>query len=89
MRVLYAGSRLIRRPRAGRAECPPAAIGASAVRVDLPAPHLRALQSSHKRKAVERETYMSKEQLQGLRRVQAERIEVRIFLVRIDGMWKR
>ncbi|KAH8103425.1 hypothetical protein BXZ70DRAFT_889302 [Cristinia sonorae] len=36
---------------------------------------LRALQSSHKRKPVEQETYMSKEQLQELRRVQAERIE--------------
>ncbi|KAI0919129.1 hypothetical protein AcV5_002124 [Taiwanofungus camphoratus] len=38
---------------------------------------LRALQSTHKRRAVERETYMSKEQLQELRRVQNERIEVR------------
>ncbi|KAI0943955.1 hypothetical protein AcV7_001898 [Taiwanofungus camphoratus] len=36
---------------------------------------LRALQSTHKRRAVERETYMSKEQLQELRRVQNERIE--------------
>lgn len=37
---------------------------------------LRALESSHRRRAVERETYMSKEQLQELRRVQNERIEV-------------
>lgn len=37
---------------------------------------LRELQSTHKRRAVERETYMSKEQLQELRRVQNERIEV-------------
>jgi len=36
---------------------------------------LRALQSSHKRKPTEQETYMSKEQLMELRRVQAERIE--------------
>ncbi|OSX61811.1 hypothetical protein POSPLADRAFT_1144440 [Postia placenta MAD-698-R-SB12] len=36
---------------------------------------LRALESSHRRRAVERETYMSKEQLQELRRVQNERIE--------------
>ncbi|PCH36635.1 hypothetical protein WOLCODRAFT_140538 [Wolfiporia cocos MD-104 SS10] len=36
---------------------------------------LRALQSSHRRRAIERETYMSKEQLQELRKVQNERIE--------------
>ncbi|TFY64316.1 hypothetical protein EVJ58_g2695 [Rhodofomes roseus] len=36
---------------------------------------LRALQSTHKRKTVERETYMSKEQLEALRQVQAERIQ--------------
>ena len=38
---------------------------------------LRALQSAHKRKNVERDTYMSKEQLEELRQVQAERIQVR------------
>ena len=37
---------------------------------------LRALQSSHKRRAAEQDTYMSKEQLMELRKVQAERIEV-------------
>lgn len=37
---------------------------------------LRALQSSHKRKPTEQDTYMSKDQLMALRRVQAERIEV-------------
>ncbi|KAI0629487.1 hypothetical protein C8Q77DRAFT_1220212 [Trametes polyzona] len=36
---------------------------------------LRAHQSTHKRRAVERETYMSKEQLMELRKVQNERIE--------------
>jgi len=36
---------------------------------------LRALQSTHKRKPKEAETYMSREQLMELRRVQAERIE--------------
>ncbi|KZT05452.1 uncharacterized protein LAESUDRAFT_702299 [Laetiporus sulphureus 93-53] len=36
---------------------------------------LRALESTHRRRTVERETYMSKEQLQELRRVQNERIE--------------
>jgi len=36
---------------------------------------LRALQSAHKRKAIERDTYMSKEQLEELRQVQAERIQ--------------
>ena len=42
---------------------------------------LRALQSSHKRKPAERETYMSREQLQELRRVQAERVEVSLFYI--------
>ncbi|CAL1711644.1 unnamed protein product [Somion occarium] len=36
---------------------------------------LRALQSTHKRKATEQDTFMSREQLMELRRVQAERIE--------------
>lgn len=40
---------------------------------------LRALQSTHKRKPAEQETYMSREQLQELRRVQAERVEVRVL----------
>lgn len=37
---------------------------------------LRALQSAHKRKPKEAETYMSREQLMELRKVQAERVEV-------------
>ena len=37
---------------------------------------LRALESTHKRRAVEHETYMSKEQLMELRKVQSERIQV-------------
>lgn len=37
---------------------------------------LRALQSTHKRKARDADTYLSKEQLMELRKVQAERIEV-------------
>ncbi|KAL0955623.1 hypothetical protein HGRIS_001856 [Hohenbuehelia grisea] len=36
---------------------------------------LRAVQGAHKRKAVEHDSYLSKEQLQELRRVQNERIE--------------
>ncbi|KAI0734068.1 hypothetical protein C8Q72DRAFT_810029 [Fomitopsis betulina] len=36
---------------------------------------LRAVQSAHKRKNIERDTYMSKEQLEELRKVQAERIQ--------------
>lgn len=48
---------------------------------------LRALQSAHKRKNIERDTYMSKEQLEELRQVQAERIQVRprcVVMVRSD-----
>ena len=37
---------------------------------------LRAHSSKHKRQAVETESYLSKEQLQELRRVQQERVEV-------------
>ncbi|KAI0690789.1 hypothetical protein C8T65DRAFT_745695 [Cerioporus squamosus] len=40
-----------------------------------PAADMRALASSHKRRPVEQDTYMSKEQLMELRRVQNERIE--------------
>ncbi|GBE80801.1 predicted protein [Sparassis crispa] len=40
-----------------------------------PAADMRALESTHKRRAIERETYMNKDQLQELRRVQNERIE--------------
>lgn len=39
---------------------------------------LKAHSSTHKRKAIERESYLSKEQLMELRRVQNERIEVRL-----------
>ncbi|CCM03951.1 uncharacterized protein FIBRA_06104 [Fibroporia radiculosa] len=46
---------------------------------------LRALESTHKRRAVERDTFMSKEQLQELRRVQNERIEAgRMKLLGMD-----
>lgn len=40
-----------------------------------PAADLRAHESSHRRRPVEKDSYMSKEQLQELRRVQNERIE--------------
>ena len=40
---------------------------------------LKAHSSTHKRKAIERESYLSKEQLMELRRVQNERIEVRLI----------
>ncbi|TFK84699.1 hypothetical protein K466DRAFT_496092 [Polyporus arcularius HHB13444] len=40
-----------------------------------PAADMRALASSHKRRPVEQDTYMSKDQLMELRRVQNERIE--------------
>lgn len=40
---------------------------------------MRALQSSHKRKAKEADTYMNREQLMELRKVQAERVEVPSF----------
>ncbi|KAJ8516919.1 hypothetical protein ONZ45_g5798 [Pleurotus djamor] len=36
---------------------------------------MRALQGAHKRKAVEQDTYLSKEQLQELRKVQQERYQ--------------
>jgi len=41
-----------------------------------PSADLRAHQSQHKRKEIEHESYLNKEQLQELRRVQQERIEV-------------
>ncbi len=37
---------------------------------------LRVLQGTHKRKTREHDTYMSREQLMELRKVQAERVEV-------------
>jgi len=40
---------------------------------------LKAHSSTHKRKAIERESYLSKEQLMELRKVQNERIEVRLW----------
>lgn len=49
-----------------------------------PSADLRAHESTHKRKVIEQETYMSKEQLQELRRVQNERIEVRVFILFTD-----
>jgi hypothetical protein len=41
---------------------------------------MRALQGSHRRKAKEADTYMTREQLMELRKVQAERVEVRWLL---------
>ncbi|KAI0642077.1 hypothetical protein C8Q79DRAFT_918107 [Trametes meyenii] len=50
-----------------------------------PSADLRAHASTHKRKAVERETYMSREQLMELRKVQNERIEAgRMKLLGMD-----
>lgn len=45
-----------------------------------PAQDMKAHQSKHKKVAVEQESYLSKEQLQALRKVQHERIEVRMIL---------
>lgn len=42
---------------------------------------LRALQGSHKRKPKEVDTYMNREQLLELRKVQAERVEVSLIVV--------
>ena len=42
-----------------------------------PAADMRALASTHKRRPVEQDTFMSKEQLMELRKVQNERIQVR------------
>lgn len=47
---------------------------------------LKAHSSAHKRKAIERESYLSKEQLMELRKVQNERIEVGLALFRFHGM---
>ena len=41
---------------------------------------LRALQSSHKRKAKEGDSFITREQLEELRKVQAERVEVGPFI---------
>ena len=41
---------------------------------------LKAHSNAHKRKAIERESYLSKDQLMELRKVQNERIEVGFFL---------
>lgn len=46
-----------------------------------PTADMRDLQSKHKRTAVEHESYLNKDQLQQLRRVQQERIEVRCSLL--------
>ena len=42
-----------------------------------PEADMRALRGAHKRKAKDAETYMSREQLMELRKVQSERIQVR------------
>ncbi|KAJ3555530.1 hypothetical protein NP233_g12189 [Leucocoprinus birnbaumii] len=41
-----------------------------------PAADMRALSGAHKKKAPERESYMSREQLEELRKVQNERVQV-------------
>jgi len=46
---------------------------------------LKAHSSAHKRKVVEQESYLSKEQLMELRKVQNERIEVSLVLSRFHG----
>lgn len=48
-----------------------------------PEADMKALSGAHKKKAVEHESYMSKEQLMELRRVQHERIEVGYLLFRV------
>lgn len=45
-----------------------------------PMADMKAHQSSHKRQTVEHESYLTKEQLQELRRVQFERVEVCVIL---------
>jgi hypothetical protein len=45
---------------------------------------LKAHSSAHKRKAIERESYLSKEQLMELRKVQNERIEVGFVFFRFQ-----
>jgi len=49
---------------------------------------LKAHSITHKRKAIERESYLSKEQLMELRRVQNERIEVRLIFYYLVVFWK-
>lgn len=44
-----------------------------------PAMDLKAHSSKHKKAPIEQESYLSKEQLQALRKVQHERIEVSLF----------
>ena len=50
-----------------------------------PTADMRALQSAHKRRAVEHETYMSKDQLMELRKVQNERIQVSLHPCEMRG----
>jgi hypothetical protein len=50
-----------------------------------PAMDLKAHSSKHKRAPVEQESYLSKEQLQELRKVQHERIEVRGVVRPVTG----
>lgn len=49
---------------------------------------LKAHSSTHKRKAIERESYLSKEQLMELRKVQNERIEVCPVFFQFHGVFK-
>ena len=51
-----------------------------------PQADMRALRGAHKKKPVEHESYLSKEQLMELRKVQNERIEVRLFAHRSGQM---
>ena len=47
---------------------------------------LKAHSSAHKRKAIEQESYLSKERLMELRKVQNERVEVGFFSLRFRGL---
>lgn len=49
---------------------------------------MRALQSQHRRKESERESYLSREQLEELRRVQNERVQVRLTYVHCIWTWQ-
>jgi hypothetical protein len=54
-----------------------------------PQADMRSLQKTHKKKQVETESYLSKEQLLELRRVQNERIEVGIPFVNVGDQMLR
>jgi len=49
-----------------------------------PSADMKALSSAHKKKTVDSSAYLSKEHLMELRKVQNERIEVRLYAADID-----